>query len=85
MFCFPISLRVVGGGKGNIVMEEASEFPCKGRSKLWSSVGNYFVVEAKLRKDIGEKELGDSLQINGFFAGAVNYPLCKSMVYHDHY
>ena len=74
MFRFPISLRVIGGGKGDIVMEEAGEFPCKGQSKLWSPVRNYLGVEAKLRKNIGEEELGDSLRINVFLCRGSKLP-----------
>ena len=55
MFHLPISLRVVGCGKGDIIVEEASEFLCKGQSKLWPPVGNHLGVEATLRKNIGEK------------------------------
>ena len=32
----------------------------------------------------GQKELGNSDSINVFCAGAINYPLHKAMVYHDH-
>ena len=83
-FGFSISLRVIGCGEGDVVLEEASEFSHKGRSKLWSSIGDYLRVKAKPRKNIGEEELGDSFGINVFCAGAVNYPLRKPMVYHDH-
>ena len=37
-----------------------------------------------MRENIGEKELGHPFRINGFCAGAINYPLSKPMVYHDH-
>ena len=63
---------------------EVSELTSKGRGKLWSSVRDYLGVETKSREDIGEKELGHSFGINVFCAGAINYPLCKPMVYHDH-
>ena len=33
---------------------------------------------------MGEKELSDSSSINVFCARAINYPLTKPMVYHDH-
>ena len=33
---------------------------------------------------MSEKELGNSCCINVFCARAINYPLCKAMVYHDH-
>ena len=34
---------------------------------------------------MGEKELGNPSGVNVFCVGAVNYPLHKAMVYHDHY
>ena len=37
-FCFPISLWMIGGGEGNIVLEEMGKFLGKGRDELWSSV-----------------------------------------------
>ena len=81
---FPISLRVVGSRECDIVLEEAGEFLSEGQGKLRPSVGDYFGVEAESRKNIGEEKLGHSFGINVFCAGAVNYPLCKPMVYHDH-
>ena len=84
MFRLPISLRVVGCGKGDIVVEESGKFSCKGRSELWSPVRNHLGVEAKPRKNIGEKELSNSLGINVLCAGAINHPLHKPMVDHDH-
>ena len=33
---------------------------------------------------MGKKELGNSGSINVFSAGAIDYPLYKAMVYHDH-
>ena len=56
----------------------------EGRGELQSSVQDYFRVEAKLRENMHEKELGYSCSVNVFCAGAVNYPLHKAMVYHDH-
>ena len=75
---------MVGGGKCNIILEEAGEFLGEGRGKLWPPVRDYFGVETKSRENIGETELGNSFGINVFSAGAINYPLCKAMVYHDH-
>ena len=75
---------MVGSGEGNVILEETGEFLCEGRGKLWSSIGDYFGVETKSRENIGEEKLGDSFGINVFGAGAINYPLCEPMVYHDH-
>ena len=41
-------------------------------------------METEPRENIGEEKLGYSLGVNVFVAGAINYPLCKPMVYHDH-
>ena len=41
-------------------------------------------MEAELRKNMGEEEFGNSSGVNVFCAGAINYLLCKAMVYHDH-
>ena len=51
---------------------------------MWSSVRDYFGIETESRKNIGEEELGHPFRINVFCAGAINYPLSKPMVYHDH-
>ena len=75
---------MVGCGKGNIILKEAGEFSCEGQGELWSSVGDHLGVEPKSRKNIGEKELGNSFRVNVFCTGAINYPLCKPMVYHYH-
>ena len=83
-FHFSVSLRVIGCGEADVVLEEAGKFLCEGRGKLWSPIRDHLGVEAKSRKNIGEEKLGYSFGINVFCAGAVNYPLRKSMVYHDH-
>ena len=41
-------------------------------------------MEAKSRKYVGEEELGNFGGVNVFCAGAINYPLHKAMVNHDH-
>ena len=75
---------MVCSGEGNVVLEEVSEFSGKGRGELQSSVRDHLGVEAESRENIGEKELGHPFGVNVFCAGAVNYPLRKAMVYHDH-
>ena len=75
---------MISSGKGNIVLKEVSEFLSKGRGELWSSVRDHLGVKAKSRENMGEKELCDSSSIDVFSAGAINYPLHKAMVYHDH-
>ena len=66
-------------------MKEAGKFLSEGRGKLWSPVRDNFGVKAELRENMGKKELGNPSGVNVFCAGAVNYPLHKAMVYHDHY
>ena len=83
-FGFPISLGVIGSGKGDVVLKEMGKFLCEGRGELWSLVGDYLRVKAELRENMSEKELGNSGSVNVFCAGAINYPLCKPMVNHDH-
>ena len=39
-----ISLRMIGSGEANIILEETSEFLGKGRSKLRASVGDESIV-----------------------------------------
>ena len=39
-----ISLRVIGSGEANIILEEMSEFFGKGRSELRTSVGDESIV-----------------------------------------
>ena len=68
----------------NIVLEEEGEFLSEGRGKLWSSVQDYLGVKAESRENMSKKELDNSCSINVFCAGAINYPLHKAMVYHDH-
>ena len=81
---FPISLRVIGGGEGDIVLKETGEFLGEGQGELWSSIRDHFRMEAESRENMGEKEFGNSGSIDVFCAGAINYPLHKAMVYHDH-
>ena len=68
-FRFPVHLRMVGCGKGNIVLKKAGEFSCEGRGELWSSIGDYLGMETKSRKNIGEKKLGHPFRINVFVQG----------------
>ena len=83
-FSFSVSLRVIGGREGDIILEKASEFSSEGRGELWSSVGDYFGVEAESRENIGKEKLGYSFRVNSFSTGAINYPLREPMVDHDH-
>ena len=75
---------MVSGGEGNVILEEAGKFSGEGRGELWSSVRDHFQVKTESWENMSEKELGNSFGLNVFSAGAINYPLRKSMVYHDH-
>ena len=75
---------MISGGEGNIILEEAGKFSGESRGELWSSVQDHFGVKAESKENMDKKELGNSCSIDVFCAGAINYPLCKAMVYHDH-
>ena len=82
-FGFAVGLRVIGGGKGDIIVKKAGEFSCEGGGKLGAPIGDYSFVEAEAREDVLEKDLGDVRRGGGFVARAENYPLRKTVVYHD--
>ena len=48
---------------------EAGELPSEGRGELWSPVRDHLRVKAKLRENMGEKELGNSSSVNSFVQG----------------
>ena len=75
---------MIGSGESDIVLKEAGKFLSEGRGELWSSIRDYFGVETQSGENISEKELGNSYGVNVFCARAVNYPLHKAMVYHNH-
>ena len=60
------------------------KFLSESGGELWSSIQDYLGMKAELGENMSEKELGNSYPINVFSAGAINYPLCKPMVYHNH-
>ena len=43
-----------------------------------------FIEKSKTKEDLVEKEGCDPFGGDGFLGRAKNYPLSKSMVYHDH-
>ena len=83
MFCFTIRLGVIGGGKGEVVIQEFSKLLGEGRSKLWALIQDDLIVEAESEVYFVEKEGCYPLSSDGFLCGAENYPLCKAMVDHD--
>ena len=50
-FCFSVSLWMVSGGKGEVVLEESGEFPHEGGCKLRAAIRDKFVVEAESNED----------------------------------
>ena len=84
-FRFTISLRVVSGGEGEVVLKESGEFPSEGRCELRAAIRDKFVVEAESSEDFGEKEFSNPGGVYRFVTRDVNYPLTEPMVDHDHY
>ena len=82
-FSFPVSLRVIGGGEGKFVTEKFSQFLSKSGGKLWSSIRDDFIIEAKSFEDFGEEQGGDPGSIDGFLGRAENHPLSKPIVNHN--
>ena len=61
-----IHLRVISGGKFDIVVKESCKFSGKGRSELGASVGYHGVMKAKSFEHMVEEEFGHSHRIYGF-------------------
>ena len=61
---------MVGGGKGQIVLQEFSEFSSEGGCELGASVGYYLVVEAEVDVYFVEKECCYSFGIDVFLRRA---------------
>ena len=74
---------MVGGREGDVVVEKVGEFSGECRSELGSSIGDDLVMEAESGKDVSEKDLSNVRCRGGFVARGENYPLRKTMVYHD--
>ena len=47
-FCLTVRLEVVGGGEGEIIVEELSEFLGEGRGELWTLVRDDFIVKSEV-------------------------------------
>ena len=60
-----ISLRVVHSGESNIVFEDSGKFLGKRRGELGSSVRNESVMKSKAFEYMVEKELGNTVCIDG--------------------
>ena len=83
MFCFAIGLGVVGGGQGEVIVQEFSKLLGEGRGELWTMIRDDLVVEPEVEvyfmKEKGDYPFGS----DRFLSGAENYPLHKAMVDHD--
>ena len=64
-FGLSISLRVVGSGESNVIFEDSGKFLGKRRGELGSSVRNESVVKSEAFEYMVEKELGNTVCING--------------------
>jgi len=82
-FNFSVGLRMVGSGKGEIIVENSSKFSSECGGELWAMIRDNLVVEFIVEEDFVEEKGGDSFGGDGFLSGAENYPLSKAMVYHD--
>ena len=82
-FGLPISLGVVSRGEVDIVFKNTGEFASEGRGKLWASVRDDGVIQAKVFEYVVEKELGNSIRVDRLATRGKNYPLRKAMVDHD--
>ena len=60
-----ISLRVVHSGESNIVFKDSGKFFGKRRGELGSSVRNENVVKSEVFEYMVEKELGNTVCIDG--------------------
>ena len=65
-FCLSVSLRMVCGGKSDIIFEDSGKFSGECRSKLRSPVRDKSIMESKTFEYVIEKELGNTIRINGF-------------------
>ena len=83
MLRFAISLRVADPREGDVIFQKLCKFSSKDRSKLWASVRDDSIIEAKSGEGVLEKDLDDVHSGGGFVARAEIYPLHKTMVYHN--
>ena len=64
-------------------MQEFSEFTSEGGGKLRTMVRDDFVKKSEMKEDFVEEKGGNPFGGDGFLHRAKNYPLSKSMVYHN--
>jgi hypothetical protein len=83
-FSLSISLRVIGGGRRNGVVEELGKGSREFGNELGAMIRDDLIIESESSIDVLEEEFGYSFQGNCFQTWDNNYPLHKAMVYHDH-
>ena len=82
-FCFTVGLGVIGGGEGEVIVEEFAKFLGESGGKLQAMIRDDFIIEPKVKIYFMEKEDGYPFDDDGFLGGAENYPLHKAIVDHD--
>ena len=82
-FCLAVRLGVIGGGEGEVIVQEFSKLFGKDGGELCTTIRDDLVVQPKPEIDFGEKEGCYPFSSDGFLGGAENYPLCKAMVNHN--
>ena len=65
-FCLSIHLRVIRGGKFDVIVEESCQFSGKSGCELWASVRYQRVMEAKAFEYMVKEVFGHSGRIYGF-------------------
>ena len=82
-FCFSISLRVMGGIKGNLISKDVRKFFGEVCSELRTMIGYDFIKKSKVGIEFSENDGSNAIGSDSLLCRAENYPLTKSMVYHN--
>ena len=64
-FGLSICLRMICDGESNIIFEDSGKFLGECRGELGSSVGNESIVKSEAFEYVVEKELGNTIRVNG--------------------
>ena len=82
-FCLALRLWVVGGGEGEIVVEEFTKLFGEDGGELCTTIRDNLVIEPEAKVYFVKEKGCYPFSGYGFFCGAENYPLHKAMVDHD--
>ena len=74
---------MIGCREREVIVEKFFQLFGKCQCKLGTSVIDYFVIEAKVEKDLVKEKGCNTFHSNSFLHGAKNHPLSKPMVNHD--